>query len=828
MDAIIKNILMLRGQNAHEYRKNMKKNCFKFLLIAVLAILVISLVACTPITPDIPNVEDPNKGEDPTPVTFTVTFDSKGGTAITGYTDVEFGQTVPAPTTNPTKEGFTFDCWTLSNGDKVDFNTYTVYSNTTFYASWTAKSYDITAYLSDEKVKDNLLDFTSGTVSEYYGNALSIENGDRYNLRDTEVDGVSVKTLSLSLKYETTNTSGQTLPVPSTTKEGDRFMYWYYYEGGKIIPLTKTLAKGSDSKTIELLKGYKYDGSRTIYAMWYSALTNVTVKFNSGIDGQTISTEDIVLKDGDYLTAPENPTITGYDFNKWTYFKMKDGEFILDDDKNKIKLDMEFYKSATSQGLQISTSITEDNVFNLYANWTTRIEIATASDLENLDDSDENVQNANIYLTANVTLSNWTTKFTEGKSFKGIFNGNGNTITYTVSSLNDEYASFFGINEGTIKGLTVNATINIDASGDQGQIFIGGVVGQNKGVLGAMTVKSFNAMATAAGKMLYVGAFAAVMNGGELSASNTESVSISATGGEVYAGGAVGLNTNGFVKHLIHKGDVTVSCEGGDVYAGAFAGKISSGDYKECALGSATVTVTATDNAYVGGVAGKILNNGIEQASLENLTLSATAKNSYVGGIVGEGGSTIKHANITSLNATANGSLSAVVGGIVGANYCESGNRGQVQFSLVRGSLTAISTDGKVYAGGVSGQQNAGASSTNGAVSYVYSECTLTAKTSGASKIGSIFGVYDTKTVCANVYAANNQSITLNDVVYDSENKNFEVTTRTDVELVTPGFETIQNASWVNGKLKLNSTSSSDNLIWIIADGSYPTLKFVE
>jgi hypothetical protein len=76
------------------------------------------------------------------------------------------------------------------------------------------------------------------------------------------------------------------------------------------------------------------------------------------------------------------------------------------------------------------------------------------------------------------------------------------------------------------------------------------------------------------------------------------------------------------------------------------------------------------------------------------------------------------------------------------------------------------------------------------------------------------------------VYVSSNAVLTLNGTAYDKEEPAFEVTTRTDVMDVTPGFETIQNASWVNGNLKLNSTSSSSNPIWIVADGAYPTLAF--
>ena len=67
---------------------------------------------------------------------FTVTFNSSGGSAITGSPfTVEDGQTVARPT-DPTRNGFTFDGWFL-NDAIFNFNT-PITQNTTLTARWTA------------------------------------------------------------------------------------------------------------------------------------------------------------------------------------------------------------------------------------------------------------------------------------------------------------------------------------------------------------------------------------------------------------------------------------------------------------------------------------------------------------------------------------------------------------------------------------------------------------------------------------------------------------------------------------------------------------------
>jgi len=75
---------------------------------------------------------------------YTVTFISNGGSSVSSKT-VESGYSVYLPT--PTRNGYTFDGWYSSNsgggyyGDGGDY--YTVYSNVTMYARWTAVSSNI-------------------------------------------------------------------------------------------------------------------------------------------------------------------------------------------------------------------------------------------------------------------------------------------------------------------------------------------------------------------------------------------------------------------------------------------------------------------------------------------------------------------------------------------------------------------------------------------------------------------------------------------------------------------------------------------------------------
>lgn len=81
------------------------KNIKKYLFVFFTLMLTILLVSC--------------KKPQPGPVvTFTVTFDSQGGTPVSSQT-VESGKTATAPV-NPEKDGFTFEYWYL-NDDTIEF-----------------------------------------------------------------------------------------------------------------------------------------------------------------------------------------------------------------------------------------------------------------------------------------------------------------------------------------------------------------------------------------------------------------------------------------------------------------------------------------------------------------------------------------------------------------------------------------------------------------------------------------------------------------------------------------------------------------------------------
>ena len=199
--------------------------------------------------------------------TYTVTFDSDGGSAVTGQT-IEKGKTATKPE-NPEKAGHTFVGW--YNGDtEFDFDT-PITGNITLKAKWTVNQYKVT-------LNPNYPDGKTGTFKDKGGNTIS-EN------------------LVLTYDYNTASMSLTDL-YQSIELEGYKFNGWY----SATIGGSKWTSTGTITKDV------------TVYAQW-SKLHTVT--FNTGTNNPTIDAIKGTSETGITLPAGPTPACTDWTFAGW-------------------------------------------------------------------------------------------------------------------------------------------------------------------------------------------------------------------------------------------------------------------------------------------------------------------------------------------------------------------------------------------------------------------------------------------------------------------------------------------------------------------------------
>ena len=88
---------------------------------------------------------------------FTATFDVRGGTPEYPDQIIEYGGTITKPSTNPTREGYTFNSWYYIKGDKeykFSFST-KIYADYQIVANWNAKRITLTYNPMGGKMPDS-------------------------------------------------------------------------------------------------------------------------------------------------------------------------------------------------------------------------------------------------------------------------------------------------------------------------------------------------------------------------------------------------------------------------------------------------------------------------------------------------------------------------------------------------------------------------------------------------------------------------------------------------------------------------------------------------
>ncbi len=238
---------------------------------------------------------------------YTITFDSDGGSAV-GSITADYGTAISWPA-NPVKEGYSFSHWEDGSGNKVDSSTTITMpvGGLALKAKWTINSYTISFVDGSGS--------TLSTITENYGTAITkpadpTRTGYTFAGWDKEIPStMPAENMTITAQWTvnqytiTFNTDGGStigaitrdygtaIEKPADpTKTGYTFAGW-----DKNIP---------DTMPAE---------NMTITAQW--TINSYTIKFTDTGDTEI---QDITLEYGATIPVVSDPTMTGYEFKGWS------------------------------------------------------------------------------------------------------------------------------------------------------------------------------------------------------------------------------------------------------------------------------------------------------------------------------------------------------------------------------------------------------------------------------------------------------------------------------------------------------------------------------
>jgi uncharacterized repeat protein (TIGR02543 family) len=249
--------------------------------------------------------------------TYTITFDSDGGSEVSAITD-EFNKTVVRPS-DPTKVGYTFNGW-----DKVIPSVMPA-EDITIKALW-----DLTDYTITYNLNGGINPLSQPTTFTIVSNAITLLEPTKAGYTfsgwfDQETGGVKVETIP------TGSSSNQTLYARFTA---DAYTLTYNLDGGVngLNPASYTVEDQLITLLAATKEGYTFNGwylessyttlvtqinpadtkNSTLYARF--TINTYTITFDT--DGGSLI-PSITQEFNSAITAPANPSKEGYTFTGW-------------------------------------------------------------------------------------------------------------------------------------------------------------------------------------------------------------------------------------------------------------------------------------------------------------------------------------------------------------------------------------------------------------------------------------------------------------------------------------------------------------------------------
>ncbi|MDX9917793.1 MAG: InlB B-repeat-containing protein, partial [Gudongella sp.] len=355
-------------------------------------------------------------------ITYTVTFDSDGGTEVAAITEVKPNTSVTLPTP-PTKEGFDFGGWyTAKYGEgKVFTESTPVTGDITVYAKWTG---------------ENILVTSITVTGEDKATTITTDGG----------------TLQMIAKVE-----------PATAS--DQKVYWSIKES-KIATISydgilTAVANGTVTVTAEAVDGSGIIGSVDITISGQPKYSLTMVVEGEGTVSPTDS--DYQYERGSIVDIEATPA-AGWYFEKWV------GD-VKESNKAKTTITMSEAKTVKA----VFKEGENPDFAGGYGTLESPYKVANPEHLNNV----RNYLDAHFIQTADIDLENFDFEvignYYFSKSFDGNYDGDGKEIKNLEITKYVSYYGLFAYNKGIIKN------VNLRDCDVKGKDHTGSLVGQNSG-----------------------------------------------------------------------------------------------------------------------------------------------------------------------------------------------------------------------------------------------------------------------------------------------------------------------------------------------------------
>ena len=541
--------------------------------------------------------------------TYTVTFETNGGSSVTTLNNVSSIATEP----HTSLAGYDFDGWFAASdfsGGRISFP-YTVTQNITLYAKWTA-IYTVT------------FETNGGTSVTTLNNISSIATEPNTSRLSYDFDGW----------FAASDFSGGRITFPYTVAKNIT-LYAKWTEAVSWIEIW-TPAQMNDVRN-NLSAGYRImaDISLSSYSNWVPIgteaapftgkitgngykITGLRVNNTSapyaGLFGNVISAEIARL-------ALENVDITGRDYAGAIAGYMEGGA--ITDSYSTGKIDTTSSSTVTHSGGIVgraNTTITDcysTATINSTSSWTVDRKSYSGGIAGRIDGG---------AITGSYSTGDITSSHTISSSGSSSYSGG------IVGCAGDCGLTGYGVNDVEIAGsYSTGAIASTAYLSFAGGIMGLGYIGENSTITDSYSEGNI----TSSGSIGYAGGIVGDLNGNVGISGNYSTGDITSTR---YTGGIAGRLTGGIITNSYSKGDISA-----EYYSGGIAGHVDNGTIAY-SYSTGDITTTQYNESHAGGIAGRVNDSTIINCAAINGTINTQSSYThYVGRIAGyiEGAVTI-------------------------------------------------------------------------------------------------------------------------------------------------------------------------------------------